>query len=105
VLLATETAVDLSVQDVSAAQVMLLDLISAISVQSAELWAVLTQTGQLLVTLNSVAVLPQLLTVQILPWAIIQAHLTITFWAFVDAGAQPLRPQALHLLAAKSLHN
>jgi hypothetical protein len=83
---ATETAVDLSVQDVSAAQVMLPDSISAISVQLAGLWAVLTQTGQLLVTLNSVVVLGRLPTDPILPWAITQEHLTTTVWVFVNAG-------------------
>jgi hypothetical protein len=73
-----DLAVDLSVMVVLAVLVMFKDLILTISVQLGGLADVPTQTGQLLVTLNSVAVLAQPLTVQILPWVITQAHLTIT---------------------------
>jgi hypothetical protein len=74
-------------------------------VPSAELAGVPTQTGQQLVILNLVVVLPQMQTVPILPWVITQAHLTITVWVFAGAGVQPLHPQAHHLSVAKLLPN
>jgi hypothetical protein len=77
VLLATETAVDSSVQGVSVAPVMLLDLISAISVQSEEPWAVPTPRGPTAVILLGTVAYKQATMVEILVLDYTQEHLVI----------------------------
>jgi hypothetical protein len=74
-------------------------------VPSAELAGVPTQTGQQLVILNLVVVLPQMQTVQILPWAITLEHSITAAWVFVSVGVTVLHQQAPRLSVAKLLPN